>query len=591
MPASTNLPTILLFLFIIDIVHAYLWNRVSVRTSRSFVQRAVTVVEDVAQLEGLTVSKQIAIANIQESSDSMLRGVIAIEQIAPNSIILSVPSSISLETTNTKPPTPFPDFVPQSLWENSLWDHRLAYKLLYEKEVLRESSDKHLWIKSLPKEFSTPYYWTDEEVSELQYQSIADRIKKQREDWLALYNRWKSSNLSKQEISLTSFIWALQCVNSRAFSGSYEGSSAKERRSLFLFTGLLTLFWPIFHLGTYEQSFGAAISVGLSILLRDLFVSKALNFKRYVMCPYIDMINHNSYAASDVSYNYFQDTFDVKSSGHEKNEQIFISYGKQSNDRLFQYYGFIEDSNPYDSYDFGVGPVELLLKYGADLNAAIPFPNDPAPAERLEVIAVALKNTPISQTKSQSRSNSMNIQGSEESVAIGSENRNNDMDSSPLTATADTISSKLYSRNQNNAKGVLLDEKMMGNYDEITRRCVRGLYCSPSEWKQLAPSSANFFDTFQAAVSSESELMTINALKMIAKLELEGKATSIDEDMTLLTGQPSTGFGNSKNKNSNSNKVNKKKLDTNPSGIYNDHRYLAISFRIEKKKILRSYIN
>lgn len=33
-----------------------------------------------------------------------------------------------------------------------------------------------------------------------------------------------------------------------------------------------------------------------------------------------------------------------------KNEEIRISYGKKSNDNLFQFFGFIESSNPYDRY-------------------------------------------------------------------------------------------------------------------------------------------------------------------------------------------------------------------------------------------------
>ena len=31
-------------------------------------------------------------------------------------------------------------------------------------------------------------------------------------------------------------------------------------------------------------------------------------------------------------------------------EQVFISYGKQSNDSLLQYYGFVEPDIPHDTY-------------------------------------------------------------------------------------------------------------------------------------------------------------------------------------------------------------------------------------------------
>lgn len=33
-----------------------------------------------------------------------------------------------------------------------------------------------------------------------------------------------------------------------------------------------------------------------------------------------------------------------------KGEEVFISYGQQSNDRLLQFYGFVEASNPADVY-------------------------------------------------------------------------------------------------------------------------------------------------------------------------------------------------------------------------------------------------
>ena len=61
------------------------------------------------------------------------------------------------------------------------------------------------------------------------------------------------------------------------------------------------------------------------------------NLKRYVICPYVDMFNHKSSCESDVSYNYFSNRFELRTQGYEAGEQVFISYGRQSNDRLLQY--------------------------------------------------------------------------------------------------------------------------------------------------------------------------------------------------------------------------------------------------------------
>ena len=81
------------------------------------------------------------------------------------------------------------------------------------------------------------------------------------------------------------------------------------------------------------------------------------------------------------------------------NLQIFISYGKQSNDRLLQYYGFTDQKNPYDLYDFGVTFLELILKYADQINEEVSLPSLPSPQERLQQIATAIQNTVLESSK------------------------------------------------------------------------------------------------------------------------------------------------------------------------------------------------
>lgn len=281
-----------------------------------------------------------------------IRGMRAVNSIGEGSIpVVVVPHRYALEVTNDRPPTPFPGFVSQQLWEQSLWYSRLAFKLLHELKVLRNNSIKLVWLDQLPKSFSTPFHWSDEEIDDLQYRSLKDKIAVQRKEWRELYQRWMSDDEGGQgpkDISLSEFIWALECVNSRAFSGVYEGSSAKQRGLLLMFTGALSLAWPLLHLGTFEQSLSAALVVGLSIVARDVIFSRSGSLKRYVLCPVVDFFNHRSDCGSDVSYNYFADQFEVRAGRYAEGEQVFISYGRQSNDRLLQYYGFVEDYNPND---------------------------------------------------------------------------------------------------------------------------------------------------------------------------------------------------------------------------------------------------
>lgn len=76
---------------------------------------------------------------------------------------------------------------------------------------------------------------------------------------------------------------------------------------------------------------------------------------RYAMTPGIDFVNHSSSVAgrAEVSYEYFTERFVVAAGeDYQAGDQVFISYGKQSNDSFLQYYGFVEDDNPAETYKF-----------------------------------------------------------------------------------------------------------------------------------------------------------------------------------------------------------------------------------------------
>ena len=52
-----------------------------------------------------------------------------------------------------------------------------------------------------------------------------------------------------------------------------------------------------------------------------------------------------------ISYAYFRSAI-VATAGKsfQEGEQVFISYGNQTNDRLLQFYGFVEGDNPNDTF-------------------------------------------------------------------------------------------------------------------------------------------------------------------------------------------------------------------------------------------------
>lgn len=234
-----------------------------------------------------------------------LRGIVATEAIGANMVTVTVPAELAIETNNNRPPSPFPLFCSENFWsKQSKWDHRLAFKLLYEVKGFETDEKKKTlrkeWIQQLPSSFSTPFHWQDGELASTEYPALVQKVQKQRANWLQFYQQWvddsgDSTNKLVAAVTFDDFVWALECVNSRAFSGVYEGSSAAERRSLFLFTGLLTLIWPLLELGSAEQSIAAAFAVGISIVTKDFFFSQAAGLKRYVICPFIDMFNRECY--------------------------------------------------------------------------------------------------------------------------------------------------------------------------------------------------------------------------------------------------------------------------------------------------------
>jgi hypothetical protein len=322
----------------------------------------------IADLGSSIATQDLSISAIGEGK---LRGIVCNGGLDSSRPAVTIPASLTLEVTNTRPPTPFPKFVSQSLWEKSLWFQRLAFKLLYEYYVV--PNEKKVWFEQLPKSFSTPFHWNTESLQNLQYLTLQDKVLQQQREWKAFYDEWKLQAKIGNTLSFEQFVWAMECVSSRAFSGVYEGSSAQERRAIIAFTGVLTGLWPVLHLSTFEQALSGAAIVTLSIIVKDLISSKMANLKRYVVCPVIDMFNHDSRSTSDVAYNYFSDSFSLTTQAYTSGQQVFINYGKQSNDRLLQVYGFVEVGNPNEVYDFGHSLLELLLGPRGEQLSLLPF--------------------------------------------------------------------------------------------------------------------------------------------------------------------------------------------------------------------------
>ncbi len=65
-----------------------------------------------------------------------------------------------------------------------------------------------------------------------------------------------------------------------------------------------------------------------------------------------------------MAFEYFRDRFSAEAGDPvAAGQQAFITYGRQGNDRLLQFYGFVEADNPADTYvirDLGAS-IEVYL--------------------------------------------------------------------------------------------------------------------------------------------------------------------------------------------------------------------------------------
>lgn len=120
-------------------------------------------------------------------------------------------------------------------------------------------------------------------------------------------------------------------------------------------------------------------------------------------------------------------------------------------------------------------------------------------------------------------------------------------------------------------------------YDDISVRCLRALYSTTDEWNSLKLDS---LERLGVTLSSETENKVEKACATIAQLELESKPTSIQDD--LITLKELNNNDNSKGFSSNkiTNNIKNNDDDIDPSGVFKDSKIAALSFCIEKKKLL-----
>jgi hypothetical protein len=81
------------------------------------------------------------------------------------------------------------------------------------------------YIEALPAPGSlgTPFHWTDECLDSFPYAPLVTSVKLQRKKWFELYSKIEKSG-SMKGISYERFVWAMEIVRSRAFTGIYTNT-------------------------------------------------------------------------------------------------------------------------------------------------------------------------------------------------------------------------------------------------------------------------------------------------------------------------------------------------------------------------------
>jgi len=459
-------------------------------------------------------------------------GLLSINAISPNSVLLQVPSYLTFTVSNSRLES---NPIIESYFENSkayrdapYWA-KLSLDLnnLDKISSLRPSNkkigdndskevDMRPWLDSLPRTFQSPFHWTEEERRALQYSPLELMISAQEQSYYSSFNALSQamspSSSLLSNLTYEDFIWGCECARSRAFSGTYGGSAFNP--APYALTLLLVAFYVGLNFGTIEQAANGATLVLCASILRDFVFPKLFKSKKYVICPLLDMANHvGSREEANVAFEYFADGYSLTSNtvdAIESGEEVRISYGPRSNDALLQNYGFVERDNVHDVY---VMPPLREWNIGA-LEAACGRKFLPGRLNKLERAGLL---------------------GSTTAGDVGEE---------------DEFSA------WNRSGAVVITRS--GGIDPAILTALRVLVSTDEEWDESGQAVGNFVTQNSGGIDNEKTAYAV--AKKALELELESKETSLAEDEALL----------------------EKGLDGSED--------LAVRFRLEKKKLLRDTI-
>ncbi|CAM9340116.1 unnamed protein product, partial [Laminaria digitata] len=284
-----------------------------------------------------------------------LRGLKAVEATSKSEQLATVPAKAAISLA-AEESTPFKSWVSPDFWDSQPWYVKLALKLLWERQ-LGAASAVEGYVNVLPAQgtFETLIHWTDQELDLLKYPKCAASAKRQRATWDKLHESLlaRCSDGAGRAVKRDDLVWAMECVLSRAFNGRFGGG----QNSAFLSGGLAVAAGAAYAFTEQPVWVLLAALALLPLTLPELgSLGAAISGKEtkaddYVLVPFVDSMNHITTATTELSFSPVSGDLSVSvNRGYGEGEQVYISYGRKSNDELLQFYGFVETDCPADTF-------------------------------------------------------------------------------------------------------------------------------------------------------------------------------------------------------------------------------------------------
>lgn len=188
------------------------------------------------------------------------RGMTATTPLKKGDQLISVAQRATLQVNSLdRRRSPIPSEICTETWSKLPWFARLGLLILKAKK--EPENELHDWIDRLPSSFQMPLHWSEKELAELQSRRMTKLVHDQRKSYKKWFDEINGNTENSMTLSYSEFIWAIECVRSRAFSGPLEVAPFEERLRLFLFISACTLGLPSAHLLAWENALNGMSTV------------------------------------------------------------------------------------------------------------------------------------------------------------------------------------------------------------------------------------------------------------------------------------------------------------------------------------------